>query len=127
MQQTTGLLVSITAMLTAFAVLAGIALVVYLLRLFSVPRGVAPELRRPVAAAPASLAGAGPVSGVQPVLPEAGDHGVPPQVVAAITAVLSTYLDRPVAFAPRIAPSASGSWVALGRQVQLRSRRVGKR
>lgn len=118
----TGLMVSITAMLTAFAVLSGIALVVFLLRLFSIPR------RAPVSLpeAPAPVGPAAAVSSTQ-VMPEEREAGMSPRVVAAITAALSTYLDRPVTWAPRATPAASTSWVALGRQAQLQSRRVGSR
>jgi hypothetical protein len=119
----TGLMVSITAMLTAFAVLSGIALVVYLLRLFSIPRRAPASL--PAAPEPASLAEAGSLAQVRP---EAGDAGMSPRVIAAITAALSVYLDRPVTWTPGVKPGvASTSWVALGRQAQLQSRRVGSR
>lgn len=119
----TGLMVSITAMVTAFAVLSGIALVVYLLRLFSIPLGA--PLRPPAAAEPGRPAAVAPAFSVPQ--PEEGSAGIPPRVVAAVTAALSVYLDRPVTWTPRATPTAAGSWVALGRQAQLRSRRVGTR
>ena len=124
-QPMSGLLVSITAILTAFAVLSGIALVVYLLRFFSIPR--AASLRPPAAAEPGRPAPVAPAFYVPPPLPEEGSAGIPPRVVAAITAALSVYLDRPATWTPRATPAAAGSWVALGRQAQLRSRRVGTR
>jgi len=123
----TGLLVAITAMLTAFAVLSGIALVVYLLRLFAIPWRGHPAPGVPVTPEPPAPAVAGSAGQVLPEPPGERDTGIPPQVVAAITAALSTYLDRPVAFTPHVTPAAAGNWVAVGRQVQFGSRRMGTR
>ncbi|MEW6523371.1 MAG: OadG family protein [Bacillota bacterium] len=123
-----GILLTVIAMATVFTVLAGLALVIYLSRLLARGGDVHPCGKVPAAQVYVGPpADTGPASSGQQDTEEAGTMGIPPQVVAAITAALSVYLEKPVDLGQRVPAPAAGSWVIAGRQAQFKSRRTGTR